>query len=414
MKVTLLNHSDRLGGASIATFRLLQALNASGIETRMLVMHKSTDDICVAEASTKGSYKRTFLVERLKIFLNNGFSKKNLFKVSIANTGKSLTNHPWITDADIIVLNWINQGMLSLSQIREIGKLGKPIVWTMHDMWCLTGACHHAMECERYKLDCSNCKFFHTINLAHKTWARKKELYESTQIHFVAVSNWLATKCRESSLLKGCDISVIHNAFPIDFYAPAIDSDNHMLPFGIDRTKNIILMGAARLDDPIKGIDYAIDAFNFIYDKYPDIADICLVVLFGNIRDASILKQIRMPYIYLGQINDPKTLRELYACSKVVVSTSLYETFGLTLIEGQAAGCVPVTFGMGGQEDIIKHKETGYIAEYKSAQSIADGILWALENPPSRQMLHDSVKEKFASTVIAEQYIDLFNKLLTA
>ena len=120
-----------------------------------------------------------------------------------------------------------------------------------------------------------------------------------------------------------------------------------------------------------------------------------------------------MPYLHLGRINDPKVIRQLYASAKVVISTSLYETLPGTLIEGQAAGCVPVSFGMGGQADIIDHKVTGYIAEYKSPKSIAEGIAWALETAPDREMLHNSVREKFASKVIAQRYIELFKKLLS-
>ena len=107
-------------------------------------------------------------------------------------------------------------------------------------------------------------------------------------------------------------------------------------------------------------------------------------------------------------------LRQLYASSKVVLSTSLYETLPGTLIEGQAAGCVPVSFGQGGQKDIIDHKKTGYIAEYKSPESIADGIMWALENAPERNALHNEVHNRFAADVVAQRYIDLCNQLLSS
>ena len=121
-----------------------------------------------------------------------------------------------------------------------------------------------------------------------------------------------------------------------------------------------------------------------------------------------------MPYHHIGRINDNKTLRNLYAMSSVVLSTSNYETLGATLIEGQAAGCVPVAFAHDGRGDIIDHKINGYIAEYKSPQSIAEGIVWAIETAPNREMLHNSVREKFASDVIAKKYINLFNQLIAS
>ncbi|MBQ9077228.1 MAG: glycosyltransferase [Muribaculaceae bacterium] len=414
LKVTLISHSDTMGGASVVTFRLMQALRRAGVDARMIVFVKNSDDPNIDTASKRNCRTMNFLIERAHIFLHNGFSRENLFKVSEANTGVNLCCHPWIKDTDIIALNWVNQGMLSLKDIYSLSQLGKPIVWTMHDMWCLTGICHHAYECTNYRNNCGNCQYLHngtsSNDLSRKTWAKKNWLYENSSIHFIAVSNWLAEKCRESSLLGDKNVSVIPNAFPITSFMTRPTAT--VRSFNLDYSKNIILMGAARLDDPIKGIGYAIDAFNYIFDNHPDVANNCTVVLFGDIRDSSLLKNIRLHYRHLGRINDPDMIRQLYASSKIVVSTSLYETLPGTLIEGQAAGCVPVSFGHGGQNDIIDHKVNGYIAEYKSAKSIAEGIIWALENAPDRQFLHRSVHDRFASDIIAQRYISLFNSLL--
>ena len=135
-------------------------------------------------------------------------------------------------------------------------------------------------------------------------------------------------------------------------------------------------------------------------------------MFFGEVRNPSAFDKLRFPYQYIGTISNPTWLRQLYAKGSVVLSTSLYETFGCTLIEGQAAGCVPVSFGVGGQSDIIDHKETGYIAAHKDTKDVADGIIWALSHPIDREKLHESVRERFASTFIARRYIELFKKLL--
>lgn len=111
-------------------------------------------------------------------------------------------------------------------------------------------------------------------------------------------------------------------------------------------------------------------------------------------------------------MNDWRLLRQLYAAASVVLSTSLYETLPGTLIEGQAAGCLPVTFGRGGQADIVTHLKDGYIAEYKNPESVADGIIWALSQKPDREALHESVRERFASNTVAQRFIALFNELL--
>ena len=77
-----------------------------------------------------------------------------LFAVDIANTGTDVTSLPEFSQADVIHLHWVNQGMLSLKDIEIILQSGKPVVWTMHDMWPVTGICHHAQDCTRYQTQC--------------------------------------------------------------------------------------------------------------------------------------------------------------------------------------------------------------------------------------------------------------------
>ncbi len=414
MKIALINTSDTLGGAAIVTYRLMEALRNAGHDARMVTFVKYGDSPHVMESATRSQRGNRFVPERGWIFLHNGLNRENLFKVSIANTGMPLHRHPWIKEADIISLNWINQGTLSIKGIERICALGKPVVWTMHDMWCMTGACHHAYECTGYRDRCGNCQFFHGGSSGHdlsrSTWLRKKALFDKTDIHFVAVSRWLAEKCRHSSLLAGKPISVIPCAYPVESYHTEPYVTMHS--YDIDYSRDIIVMGAARLDDPVKGLPYAIKAFNYVFDTNPSWANRCLVVFFGNIRNPRLLNEMQLPFVHIGQVNDPKILRELYARAKVVVSSSLYETLGATLIEGQAAGAVPVSFGEGGQNDIIEHGVNGYIAEYRNPESLGRYIIKALEQPFDRAFLHNEVTRHFGAETIAARYIDLFRSLL--
>ncbi len=124
MKIVILNTSERTGGAAIAAHRLMKALSKSGHEVHMLVRDRQTDDPRVVSINT-GFFTRKinrlrFIWERLVIFAHNRWSKKNLFAVSIANTGTNISRHPLVKEADIIHLHWINQGFLSLKNIRQL------------------------------------------------------------------------------------------------------------------------------------------------------------------------------------------------------------------------------------------------------------------------------------------------------
>lgn len=425
MKVVIINKSDRTGGAAIVSYRLMKSLRQIGVDARMLVVEKLSDNYYVDSVASPYKAYRYFLSERLKIFFNNGFNRNDLFKVDIASDGLPLHKHEWVKEADVVCLNWINQGMLSLKQIKKISKMGKPIVWTMHDMWNLTGICHHSGSCDNFKDHCGNCKFLgsrKSINdISQKIWLKKKNLYDAANITFVAVSNWLAERCNMSSLMKDKKVMVIPNAFPINK-----ERDKLSKP-GKTGIHNIV-MGAARLDDHIKGLPVLIEATKIIARQHPELLDRLKLVTYGDIRYPEKYDGIALNHEHLGVIGHEKDVNDIYKESSVVVSTSHYETLPGTLIEGQAYGCIPVSFNHGGQSDIIEHLVTGYLAEYSkdlntAAQRIADGIIWAIEqadnidnsNPDNIiARMHNNVYSKFSGTEVARTYKELFDTLTNA
>ena len=130
-------------------------------------------------------------------------------------------------------------------------------------------------------------------------------------------------------------------------------------------------------------------------------------MFFGAIRDSAALDALKRPYTALGMVADASILRELYAQSTVVLSSSLYETLPGTLIEGQAAGCWAVSFGEGGQADIIEHGKTGYIARYRDAADLAAGIRLGLGGDFSPERQRQSVVDRFSAPAVAARYMAL-------
>lgn len=410
MKVVVINHSDMQGGAAIVSLRLVHALQDAGVDARMLVIDRQSDDALVGVMGGKWRNKWNFLAERLGVFLRNGLRRDTLFKIDTGSHGINLVSHPWVKDADVVCLNWVNQGTLSLKNVMQLAQAGKPLVWTMHDMWNCTGVCHYSFECERYKEHCHSCPLLETKgnDLSTVIQEKKRRLYEQVPIHFVAVSHWLAECCRQSTSMRDSNLSVIYNAFPInDFDCTRLEGGFE----GIPSDKKIIVMGARRLDVEVKGFKELIETSQYIARNKPELAARIHLVLYGDLHDKSLLSKIEIPCTYLGTIASTEQLSLLYRHSDIVLSTALYENLPGTLIEGQASGCLPVTFGKGGQADIVEHLKTGYIAEYKDAASVAQGIEWAIDAGVPREFLHSEVERKFAASKIAQQYIDLFQQL---
>lgn len=413
MNVVLINKSDFTGGAAVFTYRLMLALRGEGIDARMLVCDKTTDSPFVHMAASKLKIKYAFLAERLKIYLSRGVNRGNLFKIDTASSGVPLHKNPYVRKADIICLNWTNQGMLSIKGLKKLIALGKPIVWTMHDMWCFTGICHHAGSCRRFEGECGQCpllgKGASATDLSNQTWLKKKETYRN--ISFVAVSNWLAALARKSSLLCEAPVTVIPNSIPIQ--SPGNGERRSVSPvFNI-------LFGAARIDDPVKGLPILIKATQILKDKYPEESKKLHLTTFGTIKREGAADGIAIPHTHLGHLHGEQTIREAYLNADAILSTSHYESFGGTLIEGQVNGCIPIAFDRGGQSDIINHEETGYLAQWDdnpdiAASNIARGIIWAMKQNQKdiSEKMASSAMQRFDAPVVAKKYIKLFHNLL--
>ena len=388
MKIAILSTSATLGGAAIASARLASALKDQGQEVRLFTLD-----------GVRRERTLPFLAERAEIFVSNGLNRDNLFKVSTASTGRSGIVEEVLSMApDVIVLGWVNQGFLSLGQIRKLGSHGIPLVWVMHDMWNLTGICHHSLGCTRFTGECGYCPMIKKPmrgagDLSHRVWSRKERLYLSVPMRFVAVSHWLADLGRRSKLMRDNPPVVIPNVFPME-------------NFRIGPKENgLIIMGAARLDDPIKGFHHAVGALNLL-QGHPT-AHVCF---FGELRNPDALKGLKIPFEYLGPLDEAEVV-ELMSRACVVLSSSLYENLPTTLIEGQASGAMPVSFDRGGQADIIDHHHSGFLAPFGDEAALARGLQWAIEGPVAPETLRAEVERKFSAKAVAGRMISLFEDL---
>lgn len=416
MKILLLSTSECNGGAAIATSRLMSALQKKGLKVTMLVRDKKTLNKSVYSINTSYIQRKLnfirFIWERLILFWANRFDRKKLFQVSIANTGADISEHPLVKDTEIIHLNWINQGFLSVKDIQKLVNLNKPILWTMHDMWPCTGICHYSYDCTRYMENCGECAFLNSRkpqDLSYKIFQEKEFLAESS-VHIVTVSSWLKKIAETSALTKKLSVTVIPNVIDTSLFHPS-DKLKAREELGLLQTNRIVLMGAACINDPIKGLDYLKQALALLENK----KDI-LLLLFGGIKgDNSFLNDFPVPIVSMGLLSDTSKIAKLYAAADVTVVPSLYETFGQTLIESMACGCPVVSFNNSGQTDIIDHKKNGYLARYKDSVDLSHGIEWIFENSGVLNMSKaclEKVQNNYTESIVAEKYLQLYKSLL--
>lgn len=414
MKVLIVNTSERIGGAAIAANRLKEALNRNGVKAKMLVRDKQTQDITVSALKKSWRHRFQFLWERLVIWRNNGFRKKNLFYVDIANTGTDLSQLPEFIEADIIHLHWINQGFLSLNDLQKIIRSGKPIIWTMHDMWPFTGICHHSGTCNNYQTACHNCPMIQTSgmnDLSAIVFQKKMRLFKEANITFVACSKWLEELARKSTLLQGKNIVSIPNTINANiFHKQSII--NSRKQFQLPPEKKLLLFASLKTTDKRKGADYLIEACQILTQKYPKLKENTAIVMVGQ-EAKQMATQFTLPIYAIDYISDEKQMAALYAATDVFITPSLEENLPNTIVEAMSCGTPCIGFRIGGIPEMIDHKINGYLATYKDADDLAQGIHYVLEEADSMQ-LREAASHKASATYneshVAMRYINLYNQ----
>jgi glycosyltransferase involved in cell wall biosynthesis len=413
MRVLIVNTSERTGGAAVAANRLMEALVNNGVKAKMLVRDKQSDRITVVSLPHSPSLRWHFLWERLVIFAYSHFSKKHLFDIDIANAGTDITHLPEFQEADVIHLHWVNQGMLSLSDIRKILRSGKPVVWTMHDIWPATAICHLTLTCRYFTSHCRCCRYLPggggNNDLSAKIWRRKRRLLDEGNISFVACSRWLEGEAKSSALLRGQQITSIPNPIDTRMFTPG-DRDEARRQEQLPADKRLILFVCQRLTNRYKGMDYLIEACRLLAKEHPEMCETTGVVLLGSHAD-EVAAQLPFPSYKLGYVGDERRIARIYCACDLFVLPSLSENLPNTIMEAMACGIPSVGFRVGGIPEEIDHQKNGYVAKYKDAADLARGIRWILceadSGALSRQCVN-KVMQNFSPSGIAVRYIEVY------
>lgn len=415
MRVLIINTSEREGGAAVAAGRLMAALQKSGVEVKMAVRDKSTCNPDVLAVSNPILMRWRFLWERIVVWLANRFSKRHLFSVDVADAGVDLTSLPEFKQADVIHLHWVNQGMLSLRDIRKILDAGKPVVWTLHDLWPCTGICHYPGQCTHFKEECHHCLYLRdgggADDLSRRVFRRKAKIYVGRPIHFVACSRWLGDMARQSALCRQQLVSSIPNPIDVSLFAPA-DKAAARRRCGFPTDRKILLFGSVKISDERKGFAYLAEALEILLRTSPQIKDEWAVVLMGK-RPPELDGRLPVAFYTTGYIDDAARLTAIYNAADLFVIPSLEDNLPNTVMEAMACGVPCVGFDTGGIPEMIDHGRNGYVARYRSAEDFACGIytlLYDVDYPAFSQAARDKVLSAYAPEVVADRYMALYRE----
>lgn len=410
MKVSILSQSDiGGGGGSRAAFRLHRALLSGGVQSCMQVGEKLSDlHTVVSSVHGKLGKLRSLAQPSLggHLMLLQKSPDANLHSMALMPSG--LVQKLNQSEADVLNLHWINKEFLS---IRDIGRLRKPLVWTLHDMWAFSGAEHYGPDNDNarwqvgYRKD--NRPAGHGgLDIDRWVWRRKQKAWQRP-MHIVTPSRWLAECVRKSILMRNWPVSVIPNPLDTRQYQPWPKQQARAL-LGLPSTAALVLFGAiGGIDGQRKGWDLLQPALKSLAAQGFDVE----AVIFGQSAPSNP-STIGLHLHWMGRLNDDATLSLLYSAADVMVVPSRQESFGQTGSEAQACGCPVVAFDCTGLTDIVEHRKTGYLAKPYDYEELAQGIRWVLEDAERYSRLCVAARNRasrlWSMEVVASQYIEVY------
>jgi glycosyltransferase involved in cell wall biosynthesis len=264
------------------------------------------------------------------------------------------------------------------------------------------------LGCDNYRQECGCCKYLAVRSdndLSHKIWKKKRSLYSKNNIRFVSCSEWLRNEVLGSKLMAQQQVVTIPNPIDTSCYYPCGKTASRQA-LGLPHDKKLLLFVAQGVNNPNKGMQYLIDAMQAIEDK-----NIALVMLGG--RASQIIDALDgIPVYALGYVSDTETIRQVYSASDAFVLPSLSENLPNTIMEAMACGTPCVGFNVGGIPEMISHRQTGYVAEYRNADDLAAGIRYVLDEANTERLSQESlrkVREQYSEDVVASKYMELYS-----
>ena len=163
--------------------------------------------------------------------------------------------------------------------------------------------------------------------------------------------------------------------------------------------------------EPRKNIDRVLMAFAEISRAYPELS-LIIAGKYGWGEEKLKVKSEKLKVRILGFV-EKEDLAGLYSGAKAFVYPSLYEGFGLPILEAMACGCPVITSNIGSMKELA----AGFsiLVNPQNTDSIADNILKLLKNSKLRQELKIKGLKRageFSWKKTALQTLNLYHSLI--
>jgi glycosyltransferase involved in cell wall biosynthesis len=408
MRIAYLNNHYQLGGAETVVRQLHRGMLERKISSKILVTEAKSlprgNDVVSLYPLLLGKLDHS----RLRGYVNRFVARRDWTDHAVLQLAKSRY--------DLIHVHSFHGLYASLNTFSRLVE-AKPVIWTFHRFWGVTGGCDHPFDCVRYHYGCGSCPQVGNfavgpVDNTSREWEDKMQLLSDLPLTIVAPSQHLAEVVRRSPIGKNWKTVVIHNGINTkDFGVGRKQDSNFRATQNLKPGKTSLLFTNRNFRDPIKGWPTIREALKLLSPQGLQL----MLVGDGSSWAASQLSP-DWDIIDYGYVNDRQRMACIYEAADIFLYASEGENFPCAILEAMSSGCCIVSTPVDGVLEQIESGHTGVVAEKNDGKSLANCLSLALQDPNHIKQIGRAARIKASSTfseeLMLDKHLDLYRSVL--
>jgi glycosyltransferase involved in cell wall biosynthesis len=263
----------------------------------------------------------------------------------------------------------------------------------------------HSLSFEEYISRSSSPKnpikwLLHHLQISARKSIEQKVLKRSDQI--VVLSEYTRKKLQQTYGLSPSKVSVIHGGVDLERFRLTTDKDRIRARMGLPED-NFILFTVRNLV-PRMGLENLISAFEIVQNGR---RDLLLIIGGEGPLEPALKEQTKRCGVedfvrFAGYIPDQNLPAYYQMADLFILPTTELEGFGLVTVEALASGLPVLATPVGGTREILAKLGSDYLFDDSTPQSIANGILNALNGWATDKAFYKNISETCRK--VAEQH----------
>ena len=177
--------------------------------------------------------------------------------------------------------------------------------------------------------------------------------------------------------------AIIPHGIDTEMFSSDTDKSLAWRTTGLPGKYGIGMVGRIR---PEKGTDIFVRAMLDLLPDFPDFTAVILglaqpqfLAFQQQLQETIMSKGLSDRIFFKGDIPSDQ-MPQWYTSMLMIIACPRYEGYGLTLLEGMAAGCAPVASDTGVFRNVIEDSQVGYVVPVGDAAALASSIRKLMEN----------------------------------